>query len=198
MQPTRIFAAALALGAVWALAGCVTQDDDAGTAARHGSQTGRVAVPDSAIDPPSATIALGTAGDERTLAEASQPGEAHAGLVPLREPRLRGTAVADDGNEGVARVRVSIAQRARCQAGDGSLFIRRRIRYHPPPQIERIRSSPGFRLQTRRTRSLVLPLATGGCGEGTLIGDGKLWGEAINGSGLEAVTPPIRFRYRRR
>jgi len=87
MQRTRTFGAALAFGAGWALAGCVTRNDDAGTAARH------------------------------------------------------------------------------C------------FRYHPPPQIERIRSS----------------------GEGTLIGvDGKLWGEAINGSGLEAVTPPIRFRYRRR
>lgn len=144
MQRTRTFGAALALGAGWALAGCVTQNDDAGTATRHGSQTGRVAVPDSAIDPPSATIALSTVGGERTLAEASQPGEAHAGLVPLREPRLRGTAIADDGNEGAARVRVSIAQKARCQAGDGRLFIRRRIRYHPPPQIERIRSSPGL------------------------------------------------------
>lgn len=199
MQRTRTFAAALAFGAVCALAGCLTDDDDAGTAARHGAQTGRVAVPDSAIDPPSATIALGTVGGGRTLAEASQPGEAHAGLVPLREPRLRGTAVGNDGNEGVARVRVSIAQKARCQAGDGRHFIRRRIRYHPPPQIERIRSRPGARLQTRRTRSLVLPLATGECGEGTLIGvDGELWGEAINGSGLEAVTPHIRFRYRRR
>lgn len=72
------------------------------------------------------------------------------------------------------------------------------MRYYPPPQIERIRSRPGARLPTRRTRSRVLALATAGCGEGELIRvDGQLWGEAINGSGLEAVTPHIHFRYRR-
>lgn len=191
---TRLAAAVLAAGTLAVLAGCAGDGSDVA----DGADRSRVAVPDAAIDPPSATIALRAVGDGGTLAEASQPGTADGGVLPLLEPRLRGTAVGEDGNEGVARVRVSITQRARCQAGDGRPFVRRRVRYYPPPQVERIRSRPGARLPIRRARSRVLALATAECGRGSLIGiDGQLWGEAINGSGLEAVTPHIHFRYRR-
>ena len=135
---------------------------------------GRVAVPETDTTPPMARIELASAGDGRTLAR----------------PRLRGTAVAVDSDGGVARVRVSIRERMTCHGSDGSVE-RRRTRYFPPPQIERIRSTPGTRLPTTRTRSLRLALAH--CDV-----HGELWGEAINGSGLEAVTPHIRFVYRPR
>jgi hypothetical protein len=170
---------------------------DAGTEAGHGAHRARVTVPESAKDPPSATIALVSASDDRTLAEAAQPGGASGRTVRLAEPRLRGTAVAEDDDEGVARVRVSISERITCLADDGARYERRRIRYRPPPQIERIRSNPGARLPARLSRSLLISVGDGPCGRGAAPEEihGELWGEAINGSGLEAVTPHIRFRH---
>jgi hypothetical protein len=156
----------------------------------------RVAVPDRDRTPPRATIVLATAGDGRRLAEASQPpGRTASERVELREPRLLGTALAEDEDGGVARVRVSILERITCRSAEGSPFERRRTRYFPPPQIERIRSTPGTRLPTSRKRSLRLSLAGDRCGRGARAVEvhGELWGEAINGSGLEAVTPHIRF-----
>jgi hypothetical protein len=172
---------------------------DAGTAAGHGADPGHVAVPDSDTSPPTATIVLATARDGRTLAEASQPpGHAQSRGVELREPRLHGTALGEDTDGGVARVRVSISERITCRADDGARFERPRIRYIPPPQIERIRSTPGTRLPTTRKRSLRLSFVGGRCGRGAeaVRVHGELWGEAINGSGLEAVTPHLPFVYR--
>lgn len=158
---------------------------------------GRVAVPETDSTPPTARIVLAGAGDGRPLAGASQPpGQAVPETVELPRPRLRGTAVAVDSDGGVARVRVSIRERITCRRDDGAPVVRRRTRYFPPPQIERIRSTPGTRLPTTRTRSLPLRLAVGRCG--AVVVHGELWGEAINGSGLEAVTPHIRFVYTRR
>jgi hypothetical protein len=162
---------------------------------------GRVAVPENDSTPPMARIVLASAGDGRPLAEASQPpGHAVPDTVTLPRPRLRGTAVAVDGDGGVARVRISVRERITCRRSDAALVVRRRTRYFPPPQIERIRSTPGTRLPAARTRSLSLGLAVGRCGANRPGVDvhGELWGEAINGSGLEAVTPHIRFVYRRR
>ena len=160
----------------------------------------RVVVPESDTSPPMATIALASSGDGRTLAEASQPpGHPVPETVELPRPGLRGTAVAVDRDGGVARVRVSLRERVTCRGADGAPVVRRRTRYFPPPQIERIRSTPGTRLATTRTRSLQLALAGGPCrADRQVTVHGELWGEAINGSGLEAVTPHIRFVYRRR
>jgi hypothetical protein len=161
---------------------------------------GNVAVPDRDATPPSATIVLARADDLGTLAEASQPpGQAGTETVELREPRLIGTALAEDGDGGIARVRVSIRERITCRSADRARSTRLRTRYFPPPQIERIRATPGTRLPATRKRSLRLSLAGGRCGpDGEAVEiHGELWGEAINGSGLEAVTPHVRFVYRR-
>jgi hypothetical protein len=162
----------------------------------RGVEPSRVAVPETDSTPPMARIVLASAG--RTLGQADQPPTGVAsGTVELARPRLRGTALAADSDGGVARVRVSIRERMTCRDSLGSVE-RRRTRYFPPPQIERIRSTPGTRLPTTRTRSIRLELAhCGGDGQAAEI-HGELWGEAINGSGLEAVTPHIRFVYRRR
>jgi hypothetical protein len=62
--------------------------------------------------------------------------------------------------------------------------------------VERIRSNRGARLPTRSRRSLSLRLSEGRCHPGRLTAVyGEVWGEAINGSGLEAVTPHLRFVY---
>jgi hypothetical protein len=200
-------AAALALGLA---AACGDDDDragrpvsaspppppDAGTRAGHGADVpSTVAVPDSDRTPPQATITL-SAGGTRLGSASQPPGSEHAAVVRLPRPSLRGTTVGRDTDGGVARVRVSVKERITCRAhGSGATFARRRTRYFPPPQIERIRSNPGAVLPTRRVRSLELEVGGGRCGPGARAVSihGELWGEAINGSGLEAVTPHVRF-----
>ena len=167
---------------------------DAGTQAGHGADPGRVAVPESDPSPPTASITL--AATDGTLAETSQPPEDKAPrTMTLDEPRLRGTTTGRDANGGVARVRVAIREEVECRDDDGA-YRRLRTRYFPPPQVERIRSNPGATLPTKATRSLTLKLSEARCGAGRLTAvHGELWGEAINGSGLEAVTPHLRFVY---
>jgi hypothetical protein len=168
---------------------------DAGTQAGHGADPARVAVPERDPSPPTASITLARA-DGTELAEAYQPGAAaHPRTVSLDEPALRGTTTGRDANGGVARVRVSLREEVECREADGA-YQRLRTRYFPPPQIERIRSNPGARLPTTATRSLPLSLSETRCGAGRVATvHGELWGEAINGSGLEAVTPHLRFVY---
>jgi hypothetical protein len=168
---------------------------DAGTQAGHGADPGRVTVPEQDPSPPTATITLaGT--DGTTLAETSQPQQGnHPDTVRLDAPALRGTTAGRDADGGVARVRVSIREEIDCRAEDGA-YQRLRTRYFPPPQVERIRSNPGARLPTRSRRSLSLRLSEARCHPGRLTAvHGEVWGEAINGSGLEAVTPHLRFVY---
>lgn len=118
--------------------------------------------------------------------------------MELAAPRPRGTTLGEDRNGGVARVRVSISERIACRGVDGRHFERLRRRYFPPPQIERIRAAPGARLPTQRKRSLQLSLIGARCGPraDAVEVQGQLWGEAITGHGLEAVTPHIHFSFR--
>jgi hypothetical protein len=168
---------------------------DAGTRAGHGADLGRVAVPERDPSPPTAAITLAGA-DGSTLAKTSRPEQGRRpDTVTLHERALRGTATGHDADGGVARVRVSLREEIDCRAAEGA-NQRLRTRYFPPPQVERIRSSPGARLPTRAKRSLPLRLSESRCHAGRLTAvHGELWGEAINGSGLEAVTPHLRFVY---
>jgi hypothetical protein len=163
---------------------------DAGMQAGHGADQGRVAVPERDASPPSASIAL-SRPDGGVLAKTSRGGSADT--VTLDKPRLRGTTTGLDDNGGVARVRVSIREQIVCRNGD-SVYRRLRTRYFPPPQVERIRSNPGARLPTSAERSRPIHLSEARCGAGRVASvHGELWGEAINGSGLEAVTPHLKF-----
>jgi hypothetical protein len=165
---------------------------DAGMQAGHGADQGRVAVPERDASPPSASITL-SRPDGGVLAKTSRGGSADT--VTLDEPRLRGSTTGRDDNGGVARVRVSIREQIVCRNGD-RVYRRLRTRYFPPPQVERIRSNPGARLPTSAERSLPLRLSEARCGTGRVASvHGELWGEAINGSGLEAVTPHLKFVY---
>jgi hypothetical protein len=168
---------------------------DAGTQAGHGADPGRVTVPERDSSPPTATITLARA-EGTALAETSQPEHgSRPDIVTLDEPALRGTTTGRDADGGVARVRVSIREEIECRAAGGD-YERLRTRYFPPPQVERIRSNPGARLPTRAMRSLPIRLSESRCHPGRLAAvHGELWGEAINGSGLEAVTPHLRFVY---
>ena len=154
-----------------------------------------MAVPERDPSPPTASVTLARA-DGNTLAESSQPpDDTRPRTVTLDRPSLRGTTTGRDADGGVARVRVSVREEIECRDGDGA-YRRLRTRYFPPPQIERIRSNPGARLPTSAKRSLPLSLSEARCGPGRLTAvHGELWGEAINGSGLEAVTPHLKFVY---
>jgi hypothetical protein len=179
---------ALALCSV--LIGCASQEDGR-------RDPSRVVVPERDTSPPTARIVLADPVDGRTLAEASWPGHAPPGKLQLEEARLRGTTTGEDLDSGIVRARVSVSERISCRGADGARFERLRTRYFPPPQIEQIRAAPGARLPTRRTRSRLVVLASERCGaraEATDI-DGKLWGEVINGHGLETITPMVRFEY---
>lgn len=176
-------------------AGSPAPPPDAGTQAGHGADLGRVTVPERDPSPPTGTVTL-AAADGGALAEASQPPEGSPPeAVTLDEPALRGTTTGRDDNGGVARVRVSIREEIDCRDENGP-YRRLRTRYFPPPQVERIRSNPGARLPTSTKRSLRIRLSAARCAPGRLTAvHGELWGEAINGSGLEAVTPHLRFVY---
>ena len=169
---------------------------DAGTQTGHGADPTRVRVPRDDSTPPAAAIVLEST-DGRELAEASQPpgGQSH-GTTRLREPRLTGTVRGRDADGGVARVRVSLKELVTCRAPDGSTSLQPRTRYFPPPQIERIRSNPAALLPTEKTRTLPLTVGSGACADPRAV-EGELWGEAINGTGLEAVTPHLHFRWTR-
>ena len=155
-------------------------------------------MPDNDTSPPKGTIVLASKG-RRTLARASEPGKANGMTVRLDGPVIRGTTVGLDENGGVARVRVSVHEKITCSAGSGGReAVRLRTRYFPPPQVERIRSNPGALLPTRKVRSLPIELTTERCDGDRAEIRGELWGEAVNGSGLEAVTPHLRFVFRAR
>jgi hypothetical protein len=166
---------------------------DAGTRVGHGANAPRVPVPRNDPSPPTATIVLATLGG-RTLGEASEPpGSQPSAVEELHEPRLQGTTIGRDPDGGVARVRVSLREVITCRAHGGTTK-RPRIRYFPPPQIERIRSNVGARLPSEKRRTLALTLGRGRCGAGEAVEvEAQLWGEAINGTGLEAVTPHLRL-----
>jgi hypothetical protein len=194
----RLDAAAVVVVTLLAGAGCDGDEPDRAEPDRAEPVPARVAVPEHDASPPEAEITLrGPAG--APLASASQPpAPSHPDPVKLPEPRLRGAAVGRDADGGVARVRVSIKELISCRHPGGGSYERLRTRYFPPSQIERIRSNPGALLPTSASRSIPLALAGDRCAEGTPIAvRGELWGEAINGSGLEAVTPHLRFGWSR-
>ena len=166
---------------------------DAGTRAGHGADAPRVSVPRDDPSPPTATIVLATPGG-RTLGEASEPpGRQPPAVEELREAGLQGTTIGRDPGGGVARVRVSLRERITCRA-EGRRTERLRTRYFPPPQIERIRSNVDARLPSEKRRTLALTLGRGRCGADEAVEvEAQLWGEAINGTGLEAVTPHLRL-----
>jgi hypothetical protein len=93
--------------------------------------------------------------------------------------RVQATAVGRDP-EGVARVRVSLAELARC----GGRPVRRR-RYFPPPAIERVKVAPGTALPTVRRRVVRLRIRT--CARATL------WADVTNAHELESSSAPVRI-----
>ncbi len=169
---------------------------DAGTQAGHGADPGRVTVPERDPSPPTASITL-TAADGGALAETSQPPEdSTPRTVTLDEPqpardhhrprrRTAGSPACASrsgrrSSAGTATAPTAACARATSRPRRSSASARTPERAFPPSA----------------KRSLPLRLSEARCGAGRVASvHGELWGEAINGSGLEAVTPHLTFVY---
>ena len=108
--------------------------------------------------------------------------------------------VGSDPDSGAARVRVSVKESISCRLDSGRVIRRPKVRYFPPPQIQRVRSSPGARIPVMALRTAEVTLGEGSCPRGATVAAvaAELWGEVTNGIGLEAVTSHIRFEWRGR
>jgi hypothetical protein len=172
---------------------------DGGTQAGHGADATRVRVPERDRTPPTAVVSL---VDERgtTLSTAEVFQDARPAHVELDEPRVRGVTVGTDPDSGVLRSRVSVTEEIVCRPhAGGATFTKLRTRYYPPPAIERMVAPPGARILSRKTRSRTHELVGDRCGpdaEAVAV-RGELWGDVVNGSGLEGVSRHIRFTYER-
>jgi hypothetical protein len=173
---------------------------DGGTQAGHGADRTRVTVPERDRTPPVAVVSL---VDDRgaTLATAEVFRDAQPAHVELDEPRVRGVTAGSDPDSGVLRARVSVTEEITCRPhAGGATFTKLRTRYYPPPQIERMVAPPGARILSRKTRARTHALVGGRCGPDAAMTAvrGQLWGDVVNGSGLEGVTRHIGFSYERR
>ena len=170
---------------------------DGGTQAGHGADATRVRVPERDRTPPTAVVSL---VDERgtALATAEVLRDASPAHVELDGPLVRGVTVGTDPDSGVLRARVSVTEEIICRAhASGQTFTKLRTRYYPPPAIERMVAPPGARILSRKTRSRTHELVGDRCGpdaEAVAV-RGELWGDVVNGSGLEGVSRHIRFTY---
>jgi len=153
---------------------------DAGMAAGHGAEPGRVRVP--AVDRTAPSALLRLAGVE------ARSGSGAPAAVSLPAPVLRPLAVGQD-KQGMGRIRVSVHARMRCGGELTPL-----IRYYPPPATERVRVAPGTVVPTRLERRPVVALR---CPSGAPASvSGTVWADATSASETEASSPPLRFSYR--
>jgi hypothetical protein len=153
---------------------------DAGMAAGHGAEPGRVRVP--AVDETAPSALVRVAGVE------ARSGDRAPGMVSLEAPVLRPLAVGSD-KQGMGRIRVSVHARIACGASVSPL-----IRYYPPPATERVRVAPGTVVPTRLERRPVVSLR---CPSGEpAAASGTVWADATSAWETEASSAPLRFSYR--
>jgi hypothetical protein len=66
----------------------------------------------------------------------------------------------------------------------------------PPPMIERVKVTPGTRVETRLTRSAGLAFDPARCEGGELRAvHGEAWADTTNASGLDATSDHVRFSW---
>jgi hypothetical protein len=154
---------------------------DGGLPAGHGAdEPRRVTVPARDGTAPEAVLRLAST-------EAVSGGAAPA-PVELESPVLEPVAVGRD-KQGMARIRVSLEARLRCDGEEVPL-----TRYFPPPQIGPAWLPPGRVVPVERTRKVRIALS---CPDGDLTGaEGTLWADATSARETEASSAPIRFTYR--
>ena len=154
---------------------------DAGMAAGHGAEPGRVRVPPVDESAPAALVRV--AGVE------ARSGERAPDAVALEAPVLQPLAVGSD-KQGMGRIRVSVHARIECDSSVSPL-----IRYYPPPATERVRVAPGTVVPTRLEHRPVVSLR---CPSGApAAASGTVWADATSAWETEASSAPLRFSYRR-
>ena len=159
-----------------------------------------IVVPHADRSPPEVVVSV---VDERGRVLASSGGELapHVPYLPWTtfSGDLWAVALARDFDGGVARIRVSLRERVDCLRAGGSRRRERRVRYIPPPAIERVRITAGTRVPTTRARRVRIGARPGVCGPGERAVSSVLqvWGEANNAHGLESVSTHVRVRQRR-
>jgi len=160
-------------------------EDEAPPAREQGS----IVVPETDSTPPRPVVRL--AGARATL-DRSAP-RVH---VPRDEP-ITVTVVGRDSDGGMGRARVAISARLTCVDAAGRVATEPFIRYVPPPQVVRIRVTPGTRTRTELIRTVTQRFGSGDCDDGTLERfAGQAWADTTNASGLEATSRHIHFASR--
>jgi hypothetical protein len=160
-------------------------DDDAPPPRERGS----IVVPEADPTPPRPVVRL--AGARATL-ERGAPRV----LVPAGEP-IAVTVVGRDPDGGMGRARVAIKARLTCRSAGGELATRPLVRYVPPPQVVRIRITPGTRTRTELRQTVTQRFDGTACPGGTLERfRGQAWADTTNASGLDATSRHIRFASR--
>lgn len=188
------------------LAGCDDEQSFARAcdgAERPSGSAPRVEVPELDRTPPDARLRVtGVAPGGRVFDCSTSSSRFPRGIrVRLGTPRVRATAVGEDSDGGMARIRISIEERILCRSrSSGRRRQRIRLRYLPPPAIARIRVPPGVLLPAARTRSAPLRFAAGRpCGDhGWRLESvvGRVWADATNAHERES-SALARFSYTR-
>jgi hypothetical protein len=167
--------------------------DDDGPAPDTGAppprERGSIVVPEADPTPPRPVVRL--AGARATL-ERGAPRV----LVPASAP-IMVTVVGRDRDGGMGRARVAIKARLTCRSAGGELVTRPLVRYVPPPQVVRIRITPGTRTRTELRQTVTQRFDASACPGGTLERfRGQAWADTTNASGLDATSRHIRFASR--
>ena len=169
---------------------------DGGVREGHGAEDeappprerGSIIVPETDPTPPRPVVTL--AGVRATLDRGAK-----RVLVSQDEP-ISVTVVGRDGDGGMGRARVSIRARLTCRSTGGKVATRPLVRYVPPPQVVRIRITPGTRTRTELRQTVTQRFDTK-CMGGTLERfSGETWADTTNASGLDATSKHIHFASR--
>jgi hypothetical protein len=166
---------------------------DGGVPQGHGAddapplrERGSIVVPESDRTPPRPVVRL--AGARATL-ERGVPR-----VVVSRDEPIAVTVVGRDRDGGMGRARVAIKARLTCRSAGGEPATRPFVRYVPPPQVVRIRITPGTRTRTELRRTVTQRFDAVDCMGGALERfSGQAWADITNASGLDATSKHIHF-----
>jgi len=152
-------------------------------------ERGSIVVPETDATPPQPVVRLARA---RATLDQGAPRVRVARNAPVVV-----TVVGRDRDGGMGRARVALRARLTCRLPDGGLVTRALVRYVPPPQVERIRLTPGTRTRTELIQTVTHRFENATCQGGALERfSGEVWADTTNASGLDATSKHIHFASR--
>jgi hypothetical protein len=108
---------------------------------------------------------------------------------------VEATVVGTDTDGGMGRARVAIRASFSCREGSRA-WTEPYVQYVPPPMIERVKVTPGTRVETRLIRSAALAFDPDRCDGGELQAvHGEAWADTTNAGGLDATSDHARFSW---